>query len=142
VKKERIIENSEIGGFEIEDGDMATMDGLDEYLVTGKFRWLPDIHGHGNTLIPLPVLTRKLVTRLGSYRLPLNVEAEKWRVGALPAHGGWECRSPHERVTIEDQNDTLCVHLMHEYATNSMLPLRAISRPLCSSTAAVNVSAQ
>lgn len=36
VRKERIIENSEIGGFEIEDSDMKTMDGLDEYLVTGK----------------------------------------------------------------------------------------------------------
>jgi hypothetical protein len=36
VKKERIVENSQIGGFEIEDGDMKTMDGLDEYLVTGK----------------------------------------------------------------------------------------------------------
>ncbi|KAF2622268.1 Aldo/keto reductase [Macroventuria anomochaeta] len=34
VKKERIVENSEIGGFEIEDRDMKTMDGLDEYLVT------------------------------------------------------------------------------------------------------------
>ncbi|KAI4936756.1 uncharacterized protein J4E92_001481 [Alternaria infectoria] len=34
VKKERIVENSEIGGFVIEDGDMETMDGLDEYLVT------------------------------------------------------------------------------------------------------------
>ncbi|KAL1597491.1 NADP-dependent glutamate dehydrogenase [Nothophoma quercina] len=36
VKKERIVENSEIGGFEIEDSDMKKMDGLDEYLVTGK----------------------------------------------------------------------------------------------------------
>lgn len=36
VKKERIVENSNIGGFEIEEGDMKTMDGLDEYLVTGK----------------------------------------------------------------------------------------------------------
>ncbi|KAH7094413.1 NADP-dependent oxidoreductase domain-containing protein [Paraphoma chrysanthemicola] len=34
VKKERIVENSEIGGFAIEDGDMAKMDQLDEYLVT------------------------------------------------------------------------------------------------------------
>ncbi|KAF1928681.1 putative aldo-keto reductase [Didymella exigua CBS 183.55] len=34
VKKERIVENSQIGGFEIEDGDMKMMDGLDEYLVT------------------------------------------------------------------------------------------------------------
>lgn len=33
-KKERIIENSEIGGFEISQDDMKTMDGLDEYLVT------------------------------------------------------------------------------------------------------------
>lgn len=36
VKKERIVENSQVGGFEIEDSDMKTMDGLDEYLVTGK----------------------------------------------------------------------------------------------------------
>lgn len=36
VKKERIIENSEVGGFEIEENDMKTMDGLDEYLVTGE----------------------------------------------------------------------------------------------------------
>ncbi|KZM25131.1 oxidoreductase [Ascochyta rabiei] len=34
VKKERIVENAEVGGFEIEEGDMKTMDGLDEYLVT------------------------------------------------------------------------------------------------------------
>jgi len=34
VNKERIIENSEVGGFEIEDEDMTKMDGLDEYLVT------------------------------------------------------------------------------------------------------------
>jgi hypothetical protein len=36
VKKKRIIENAEIGGFHIDDVDMKTMDGLDEYLVTGK----------------------------------------------------------------------------------------------------------
>ncbi|KAJ8108577.1 hypothetical protein OPT61_g8079 [Boeremia exigua] len=42
VKKERIVENSEIGGFEIEESDMKTMDGLDEYLVTGK-SYLTDI---------------------------------------------------------------------------------------------------
>jgi diketogulonate reductase-like aldo/keto reductase len=36
VKKERIVQNGDIGGFEIEDGDMSKMDGLDEYLVTGK----------------------------------------------------------------------------------------------------------
>lgn len=36
VKKERIVENSQISGFEIEESDMKAMDGLDEYLVTGK----------------------------------------------------------------------------------------------------------
>lgn len=36
VKKERIVENSQVGGFQIEDIDMKTMDGLDEYLVTGE----------------------------------------------------------------------------------------------------------
>lgn len=57
VKKERIVENSEIGGFVIEDGDMETMDGLDEYLVTGEFLWVPGIRSHVNTLIPLLLLT-------------------------------------------------------------------------------------
>jgi diketogulonate reductase-like aldo/keto reductase len=36
IKKERIVENANIGAFEIEDGDMARMDQLDEYLVTGE----------------------------------------------------------------------------------------------------------
>lgn len=36
VKKNRIIENANIGGFQIDEKDMRTMDGLDEYLVTGK----------------------------------------------------------------------------------------------------------
>ncbi|TID15579.1 Aldo/keto reductase [Venturia nashicola] len=34
VKKARIVENAEIGGFEIESADMKKMDALDEYLVT------------------------------------------------------------------------------------------------------------
>jgi len=34
VTKARISENAEVGGFNIEDEDMKTMDGLDEYLVT------------------------------------------------------------------------------------------------------------
>ena len=37
TNKERIVENSQVGGFEIDEGDMKTMDGLDEYLVTGEF---------------------------------------------------------------------------------------------------------
>jgi diketogulonate reductase-like aldo/keto reductase len=36
VKKARILENAEIGEFDIDDEDMKTMDELDEYLVTGK----------------------------------------------------------------------------------------------------------
>ena len=36
VRKERIKENSEIGGFEIDAADMKTLNGLDEVLVTGK----------------------------------------------------------------------------------------------------------
>jgi len=34
VRKERIAENGDVGGFEIDEGDMQKMDGLDEYLVT------------------------------------------------------------------------------------------------------------
>lgn len=34
VKKARIVENAEIGGFEIDSADMEKMDSLDEYLVT------------------------------------------------------------------------------------------------------------
>lgn len=34
VKKERIAENGSVEGFQIDEGDMKTMDGLDEYLVT------------------------------------------------------------------------------------------------------------
>lgn len=33
-KKERIVENADIGGFEISKDDVKVMDGLDEYLVT------------------------------------------------------------------------------------------------------------
>ena len=34
VKQNRIVENAQIGGFDISKEDMAKMDGLDEYLVT------------------------------------------------------------------------------------------------------------
>lgn len=44
VKKERIVENADVGAFSIEDGDMERMDKLDEYLVTGT-SFLPP---HGN----------------------------------------------------------------------------------------------
>jgi hypothetical protein len=47
VTKERISENAEIGGFDIDDEDMKTMDGLDEYLVTGEdlfYSVIPTLH--------------------------------------------------------------------------------------------------
>lgn len=34
VRRERLLENADVGGFEISDADMAAMDGLDEHLVT------------------------------------------------------------------------------------------------------------
>jgi diketogulonate reductase-like aldo/keto reductase len=37
VRKERIVENANIGHFDIAAEDMETMDGLDEYLVTGTY---------------------------------------------------------------------------------------------------------
>lgn len=40
-KKERIVENADIGGFSIDKEDMETMDALDEYLVTGE-HYFPD----------------------------------------------------------------------------------------------------
>jgi diketogulonate reductase-like aldo/keto reductase len=39
-KRDRIVENANIGGFSINDEDMHAMDGLDEYLVTGECRSL------------------------------------------------------------------------------------------------------
>lgn len=35
VRKERIVENAKVEGFEIDAGDMEKMGALDEYLVTG-----------------------------------------------------------------------------------------------------------
>lgn len=37
VRKERIIENANVGGFEINEADMKRMDDLDEHLITGKW---------------------------------------------------------------------------------------------------------
>jgi diketogulonate reductase-like aldo/keto reductase len=34
VRRERIVENAQVGGFDISKEDMSTMDRLDEYLVT------------------------------------------------------------------------------------------------------------
>lgn len=40
VRRERIVENADVGGFVIEEGDMREMDGLDEYLVTGELQFI------------------------------------------------------------------------------------------------------
>lgn len=37
VKQERIVENADVGGFEITSEDVKRLDDLDEYLVTGKY---------------------------------------------------------------------------------------------------------
>jgi len=37
VRRERIVENAQVGGFEIEEGDVQVLGGLDEGLVTGEF---------------------------------------------------------------------------------------------------------
>ncbi|OAL47034.1 hypothetical protein IQ07DRAFT_127485 [Pyrenochaeta sp. DS3sAY3a] len=109
VRKERIRENAEIGGFAIDEADMATMDGLDEYLVTGESRSYSPPHFPPSPFpfpsSPLqdgrqaasatprscdgtttPLLTVCVVRRLGSHRLPVSsaVVVRKSRVGV-----GW-----------------------------------------------------
>ena len=37
VKKERIVENAGVGGFEVDEEDVRVLEGLDEGLVTGEF---------------------------------------------------------------------------------------------------------
>lgn len=78
------MENSEIGGFEIEEGDMKTMDGLDEYLVTGKSLLdscqIRDSHGRvsdlGDTMSSKTFTGANVVraSRLGPHRLPIMQE--------------------------------------------------------------------
>jgi len=68
VRKERIVENSQIGGFSIDDGDMKKMDGLDEYLVTGM-HW-SNWHNMFWGLVVEP-LADVFATRLGSSRCRL-----------------------------------------------------------------------
>lgn len=44
VRKERIEENAQVGGFEISEEDVKRMDGLDERLVTGEYTHCDAIH--------------------------------------------------------------------------------------------------
>lgn len=92
VKKERIVENSEIGGFEIEEADMETMDGLDEYLVTGECslssarsmcRESTHVGCPGEAAFAFAT-TDIAVTRLGPDRLRMRA----WRTDKV-ARGGW-----------------------------------------------------
>lgn len=65
--KERIISNAQVSGFEIDEADMKTMDGLDEYLVTGKlFCILPRYSAF--------MLTK---SRLGPCRCSVNRDADE-----------------------------------------------------------------
>ena len=101
VKRQRIVENADIGGFEIEGADMKAMDGLDEYLVTGKCflkfcAMCDELSDVGDNNAPwsgeLPsALTDVSVSRLGSYRLSMRVRTEKVaRGGRCSACGGVE----------------------------------------------------
>lgn len=58
VKKERIQSNGDITGFSIDDADMKTLDGLDEYLVTGMLK----------IKLSMSVLPLTSLPRLGSFR--------------------------------------------------------------------------
>lgn len=40
IRKERIVENAGVGGFEIGEGDVRVLEGLDEGLVTGESLFL------------------------------------------------------------------------------------------------------
>jgi hypothetical protein len=87
VRKERIIENAQIGGFEIGAEDMKTMDGLDEYLVTGMAGL--DMRS------TFPRLFANYVPRLGSCGCSLNEQN-------LPCRGGPEI-PPRERRNTRAQ---------------------------------------
>jgi hypothetical protein len=67
IRKERIQENAKIGGFDINDADMKTMDDLDEYLVTGAYTCTMT-HNFGDT---------DCHTRLGPCRRTLVHHTEK-----------------------------------------------------------------
>lgn len=61
ARQERIVENANIGGFEIGADDMQALDGLDEYLVTGEQQQATSTPSYKGAS---PLLT---VGRLGSY---------------------------------------------------------------------------
>ena len=70
VKPERIVENANIDGFEIDNDDMKQMDGLDEYLVTGTFpsSKLPKLVSTYRT-----IMLTEFYIRLGSSRCSITI---------------------------------------------------------------------
>lgn len=97
-KRDRIVENADIGGFSIDDEDMHLMDGLDEYLVTGEclcslwndvHRWRRATSATQCDLSWWCVCVLTVDVRLGPYGLPLGcsewARSEKWA-------WGWDCR--------------------------------------------------
>ena len=129
LKKERIVENSEIGGFEIEDSDMKKMDGLDEYLVTGKSlltavsatlsmveRAISATRFPQHPSLELTVL---FASRLGPHRLPVMWRTEKFMRGgccraALSAGEGYRVTC-HGTIRRE--------HSAHACRTTAQLPV-------------------
>ena len=73
VKKHRIVENANIGGFDISEDDMTAMDDLDEYLVTGKLMDADE---------SFPYISANVI-RLGSCRLPLKARQGRSVFGTL-----------------------------------------------------------
>lgn len=84
VRQARIMENSQIGGFEIDDDDIKVMDGLDECLVTGECYLESCLLRHatqgrkggGGGSSAFALTDACSLYRLGSDRLRVDVEGE------------------------------------------------------------------
>jgi hypothetical protein len=109
VKKARIAENAEIGGFAIEDGDMAQMDALDEYLVTGEspFERRRGQRSDLGDASAQQEYGRSDLCRLGPYRLPVSVEGRGGRGGVV------EGRSRRRRCHIDRAAPGALVRSLH-----------------------------
>lgn len=90
VKKKRIVENADVAKFEIEEEDMKQLDGLDEYLVTGKWfrHLLPKTGGPmagaksaRYAMVPHALSRAIFVLRSGRWVLKLELEV---RCGRRP----------------------------------------------------------
>jgi hypothetical protein len=96
VRQARIVENAEIGGFEIEGDDMAKMDQLDEYLVTGELFLLERRRRRpARNASILPMANVRARDRLGPYRLPVM-----WTCGGTGERGGGGVRGTPEKARV------------------------------------------